>query len=184
MPSGAKSAAFGATISEPKRTRTIARESARRDRCNGEKGAARRAQRGYGSDEILRPSGAGRGDTDVPPASERCGGGYLRPPWREVHRWVPPAGWEEARREEPRPGGGRHAGRYLWPDGGKRGGGNVLPTHERHSGEGLRPLPRGAAVRVFGPLPIGAAMRTFGPLPIGTAVRAFGPPATGSCNGS
>lgn len=76
MPSAAKSAAFGAAVSEPKRIRAIARESARRDRCGGEKGAARHE---YGSDETLRPAGGRHGGKNPRPAGGKYAGRYLRP---------------------------------------------------------------------------------------------------------
>jgi hypothetical protein len=63
-PSAATSAGFGGTVSRPKGIRAIAGELAQRDRCSGEKGAARHQ---YGSDENLPPGGGRRGGKDLRP---------------------------------------------------------------------------------------------------------------------
>jgi hypothetical protein len=123
-PGAAESAAFSAMVTEPKRIRAVARESARRDPYSGGKGAARRE---YGNDE-------------TPPAG-----------WREVRRKTsgPLAAGAPVGISGPMAGGvaGRTSGALAedatggapQPASERRGGGISLLAGERRSADNVTP---------------------------------------------
>ena len=136
-PAAAESAAFSATVAEPKRIRAIARESARRDPYGGEKGAARRE---YGRDETLRPAGERCGGENSGPLAAGAPVGTSGPMMAGgVAGRTSGALAEDATGGTPRPTSERRGGGTSLPAGERRGADNVTPAGGRCGGGYLWP---------------------------------------------